>query len=59
MYHSLLVTLDGSPFAEQALPLALSIARRAGAALNVVQVHVPFALMYPDSMSPGSYETEA
>jgi nucleotide-binding universal stress UspA family protein len=52
MYHSLLVPLDGSAFGEQALPLALGIARRAGAALQVVQVHVPYALMYADSMSP-------
>ena len=29
MYRSLLVPLDGSAYAEQALPLALSIARRA------------------------------
>ena len=38
MYRSLLVPLDGSPFAEQALPLAISIARRAGASLQVVAV---------------------
>lgn len=59
MYRSLLVPLDGSAFAEHALPLALGLARRAGAALNLVSVHVPFALMYADSMSPGSYEVEA
>jgi nucleotide-binding universal stress UspA family protein len=43
MYRSILVPLDGSPFAEQALPLALSIANRAGASLEVVQVHVLYA----------------
>jgi nucleotide-binding universal stress UspA family protein len=59
MYHSLLVPLDGSTFGEQALPLALSLARRAGATLNVVQVHVPFALMSADSIAPGTYEAEA
>ncbi len=59
MYRSLLVPLDGSAFAEHALLLALGLARRAGAALNVVQVHVPFALMYADSLSLGSYEAEA
>jgi nucleotide-binding universal stress UspA family protein len=59
MYASLLVPLDGSAFAEQALPFALSIARRAGAVLNVAQVHVPFALMFADSMSSGSYDVEA
>ena len=39
MYHSVLVPLDGSPFSEQALPLALSIARRAGAQLHLAHVH--------------------
>jgi nucleotide-binding universal stress UspA family protein len=38
---SLLVPLDGSPFGEQALPLALGVARRAGAALELVHVHSP------------------
>lgn len=37
-YRSLLVPLDGSAFAEQALPLALGIARRAGADLRLVHV---------------------
>jgi len=59
MFRSLLVPLDGSTFAEHALPLALSIARRAGAALRVVRIHVPFALMYADSMSPFAYQAEA
>ena len=39
MYRSLLVPLDRSLFAEQALPLALNIARRAGARLDLVAVH--------------------
>ena len=34
MYHSILVPIDGSQFAEQALPLALGIANRAGASLE-------------------------
>jgi nucleotide-binding universal stress UspA family protein len=59
MYRSLLVPLDGSAFGEHALPFALSIARRAGATVNLVQVHVPFTLLYVDSLSPGSYEAEA
>ncbi len=42
MYRSILVPLDGSGFGEHALPLALSIARRAGAALRLVHVHAPF-----------------
>jgi nucleotide-binding universal stress UspA family protein len=59
MYRSLLVPLDGSTFAEHALPLALGIARRAGATLRVARVHVPFTSMYADSMSPFAYEAEA
>ena len=59
MYRSLLVPLDGSPFAEQALPMALSLARRAGASVNVVLVHVPFTAAYADSISPGTCEAEA
>jgi nucleotide-binding universal stress UspA family protein len=39
MIHSILVPLDGSTFGEHALPLALAIARRAGATLRLVHVH--------------------
>ncbi len=41
MYRSICVPLDGSPFAEQALPLALELARRAGAIMEVALVHHP------------------
>jgi nucleotide-binding universal stress UspA family protein len=44
MYLSLLVPLDRSSFAEQALPLALGIARRAHARLDLVEVHALYAL---------------
>jgi nucleotide-binding universal stress UspA family protein len=47
MYRSLLVPLDGSHFAEQALPYALSIAHRAGAALRIVHVIPPLPLLFP------------
>ncbi len=47
MYRSLLVPLDRSPFAEQALPLALGIARRANARLDLVAVHASYALKDP------------
>lgn len=40
MYQSILVPLDGSPAAEHALPLALTIARRDNAELHLVRVHV-------------------
>src|SRR5947207_1534069 len=38
MYRSILVPLDGSAFAEHALPLALSIARRSKATLQLAHV---------------------
>ncbi len=47
MFQSILVPLDCSPFAEQALPIAVNLARQAGAALNLVQVHVLYALKDP------------
>lgn len=39
MYRTLLVPLDGSPFAEQALPAACILVRRARARLRLVHVH--------------------
>lgn len=40
MYRSILVPLDGSAFSEHALPLALSLARRADAQVHLAHVHV-------------------
>ena len=39
MYDTILVPLDGSPFAEQVLPLAALVARRSGMAMELVTVH--------------------
>jgi nucleotide-binding universal stress UspA family protein len=47
MLGTLLVPLDGSGFAEQALPLATAVARGAGARLHLVQVHTLYALKDP------------
>lgn len=47
MPNSVLVPVDGSNFAEHALPYALGIARRTGATLHLALVHVP-----ADSVSP-------
>jgi nucleotide-binding universal stress UspA family protein len=47
MIRSVLVPLDGSPFAEHALPLTLAVARRANASLRLVYVHTPLAEVYP------------
>src|SRR5580693_8686914 len=43
MFRSVLAPLDGSIFAEHALPLAASIARHAGATLRLVRVVPPLA----------------
>jgi nucleotide-binding universal stress UspA family protein len=48
MYRSLLVPLDGSTFGEHALPVALSVARRLGAELQVVLVNAPNGGIYRD-----------
>jgi nucleotide-binding universal stress UspA family protein len=48
MYRSILVPLDGSTFGEHALPLALSLARRAGAALRLLHVHTPLGAVYAE-----------
>lgn len=39
----ILVPLDGSELAERALPLAAELARRSGAAVELVHVHVPIS----------------
>lgn len=39
MYRTLVVPLDGSPFAEQAIPTACTIARASGAHVELVRVH--------------------
>ena len=46
-YRSILVPLDGTRFAEAAIPLALSIANRAEANLELVRVHELYALQDP------------
>jgi len=45
MYRSILVPLDGSTFAEHALPPALGIARRADAALQLARVVPPLPMV--------------
>jgi nucleotide-binding universal stress UspA family protein len=48
MYKSILVPLDGSTFAEHSLPLALAVARQAGAKLHLVHVLEPLASIYSE-----------
>lgn len=40
-YRSIMIPLDGSDFAEQALPLAIAVAARTGATLHLVRVEEP------------------
>jgi nucleotide-binding universal stress UspA family protein len=58
MYRNILVPLDGSPFAEQAIPLAVNIARRAGGCVTLARVHVPLAPAFAHGMPPFDYELE-
>lgn len=54
-YRTILVPVDGNPFAEHALPLALGIARRSGAQVRVMHVHSPMQSTYkPDEIYYGS-----
>jgi nucleotide-binding universal stress UspA family protein len=58
MYRSILVPLDGSAFAEHALPLALALARRSRAAIRLVTVSPPLSAAYLEGMYVGSVELE-
>lgn len=49
MYHNILVPLDGSTFAEQAIPHALYFARAAHARLHLALVHEPMPMWVPSS----------
>jgi nucleotide-binding universal stress UspA family protein len=51
MIRSILVPLDGSSFAEHALPLALGLARRHDAAVHLAMVHVPITTAYIDGVA--------
>src|SRR5579883_1980801 len=48
MYKTVLVPLDGSQFGEHALPLALNLARKAGATLRLTHVQPPAASIYAE-----------
>lgn len=59
MYRTVLVPLDGSRFAEHALPLAGALARHAGAKLRVVTVSTPLASFTAEGAYFGTAEMEA
>jgi nucleotide-binding universal stress UspA family protein len=48
MIKRILVSLDGTGFAEQALPHATSLALRSGAAVSLATVEVPPPMAFPD-----------
>lgn len=50
MYQTLLVPLDGSPMGEQALPMAATIARDAGARLYLVHVYNRYRPIYVEGL---------
>lgn len=56
MLRTILVPLDGSPASEHALPMAVSLARRANAALRLVYVRPPTAAQY--GMTPPPKEQD-
>ncbi|HEY7235889.1 MAG TPA: universal stress protein [Gemmatimonadaceae bacterium] len=56
MYRSLLVPLDGSMFAEQALPFASAILERSKALLTLLRVHRP--LGYGEGVATGRWDRE-
>src|SRR6476646_3934623 len=51
MYKTIIVPLDGSTFAEQAVATAASIARRSSADLVLARVHESYLYEGPDSSS--------
>jgi len=58
-FRSLLVPVDGTPFGEHALPLALGIARRAGAEVQVVHVHRPMRSSFQTTFQPDRLDSES
>lgn len=59
MYRTILVPLDGSQFAEHALPVALALARRSGARLHLVSVSTPLTAAYLEGIYLGSDDLDA
>ena len=49
MYRNILVPLDGSTFGEHALPLALALARKSGATLQLAHVLLPLSAVFADA----------
>jgi nucleotide-binding universal stress UspA family protein len=52
MYRSIVVPLDGSPFAEQAVSVALAIAERCGAKVTFTRAWEPASYRYTSELTP-------
>lgn len=52
MYRSILVPLDGSPFAEQAIAVALAMAESAGATIALIRAWDPANYRYSSELTP-------
>jgi nucleotide-binding universal stress UspA family protein len=59
MYRSILVPVNGSTFAEHALPLALALARRSRAAIHLVIVSTPVSAAYLEGLYAPPPDLEA
>lgn len=59
MLRVIMVPLDGSRFAEQALPLAVTVARRAGARLHLVAVRPAYPVDFLGAEADGYLEKTA
>lgn len=59
MYRSILVPLDGSPFAEQSLPIATSIAKKSHATLTLVRVWDPSSYRDASELVPPAVNADA
>jgi nucleotide-binding universal stress UspA family protein len=53
MYQAIMVPLDGSPFSEEALPLAIALTRRSGSTLHLVYVDEGFSAGESTSKAAG------
>lgn len=56
MYKLILVPLDGSHFAEHALPLALALSRRTAAGIHLLTVQEPLPTLSPEGWDEASRE---
>jgi nucleotide-binding universal stress UspA family protein len=59
MYRSILVPLDGSPFAEQALPAAVSIATALRTKLTLLRAWDPSSYRFGSELTPPYLDAEA